>query len=264
MGRQSSVNQDLEAVPHCVTARNLSSWSIQLPWIEYMHNSLISAVTGMTLFECSLGYLPPLFPSQENEIAVPSVQSHLCRCCKVWRDASSIRLTATNAMPPVTKPLLPTTNQVRKFGFDILLKNSLAHIKLTSLSILLLLNLRCQGLWVFIPPSMCPSWNLFLLDHYVPQLAKWKEVVHMSFSVWTFFIFSCNSTSCLSTLSISIYSFIEKEMLALILALQLFSLYSISVFVVVFTDHNPLISSVLFRVLLRHWFAEFCFSRPTA
>ncbi len=52
----------------------------------------------MSPFKCSLGYQPPLFPTQEDEIAMPSVQAHLYRCHKVWKDAHStlVRSTAHN------------------------------------------------------------------------------------------------------------------------------------------------------------------------
>lgn len=88
-GQTERANQDLEAALRCMSARNPSNWSVHLPWIEYAHNSLTSTATGMTPFECSLGYLPPLFPAQEAEVAVPSVQAHLRRCRRIWRDARS-------------------------------------------------------------------------------------------------------------------------------------------------------------------------------
>ncbi|XP_035986262.1 uncharacterized protein LOC118559846 [Fundulus heteroclitus] len=34
-----------------------------------------------------MGFQPPLFPSLEKEVAVPSVQAQLCRCRWVWREA---------------------------------------------------------------------------------------------------------------------------------------------------------------------------------
>lgn len=44
----------------------------QLTWIQYAHNSLSNAATSMSPSEVSLGYQAPLFPIQEEEIAVPS------------------------------------------------------------------------------------------------------------------------------------------------------------------------------------------------
>ena len=82
-GQTERANQDLETALHCICAQNPASWSTHLTWVEYSHNSLPSAATGMTPFEASVGYLPPLFPSQEQEIAVPSVQLNLRR---IWRE----------------------------------------------------------------------------------------------------------------------------------------------------------------------------------
>ena len=57
-------------------------------------NTLVSAATGVSPFECSLGYQPPLFPHQESEVSVPSVQAHLRRCRRVWRTVRSALLRA--------------------------------------------------------------------------------------------------------------------------------------------------------------------------
>lgn len=82
-GETERANQNLVSALRCVTTANPSSWSSHLAWIEYAHNFLTSAATGLSPFEASLGYLPPLFPSQESHLAVPSVQRHLLRCRKV-------------------------------------------------------------------------------------------------------------------------------------------------------------------------------------
>ncbi|KAM6963003.1 olfactomedin-like protein 2B [Aplochiton taeniatus] len=71
---------------------NPTSWSDHLAWVEYAHNSLSSAATGMSPFECALGYQPPLFPGQEDEIVVPSVRAHLRRCRRIWKDACAALL----------------------------------------------------------------------------------------------------------------------------------------------------------------------------
>ena len=52
--------------------------------MEYAHNSLTSAATGLSPFECSLGYQPPLFPELERDLDVPSVQHHLQKIQQTW------------------------------------------------------------------------------------------------------------------------------------------------------------------------------------
>lgn len=97
-GQCERVNQDLESALRCVAASNAAAWSTHLAWIEYAHNSLTSTATGVSPFKASLGYQPPLFRSQESKLAVPSIQHHLCHCCKVWRDtcAALLRTSSSN------------------------------------------------------------------------------------------------------------------------------------------------------------------------
>uniref|UniRef100_A0A3Q2VMJ8 Integrase catalytic domain-containing protein n=1 Tax=Haplochromis burtoni TaxID=8153 RepID=A0A3Q2VMJ8_HAPBU len=83
-GQTERLNQELETTLRCVTAHNPASWSTFLPWVEYAHNTLTASATGLSPFEASLGYQPPLFPEQEAELAVPSVQHHLQRCRRAW------------------------------------------------------------------------------------------------------------------------------------------------------------------------------------
>uniref|UniRef100_A0A4W6CT62 Integrase catalytic domain-containing protein n=1 Tax=Lates calcarifer TaxID=8187 RepID=A0A4W6CT62_LATCA len=94
-GQTERANQHLESTLRCVCAADPSSWSEQLPWVEYAHNTHTSAATGLSPFEASLGYLPPLFPAQEEEIAVPSVQHHLRRCRRTWRRTRQALLRTT-------------------------------------------------------------------------------------------------------------------------------------------------------------------------
>uniref|UniRef100_A0A3B3HAY6 Integrase catalytic domain-containing protein n=1 Tax=Oryzias latipes TaxID=8090 RepID=A0A3B3HAY6_ORYLA len=86
-GQAERTNQDLEVALRCICSRHQTSWSSFLPWVEYAHNSLTSSASGMSPFECSLGYQPPLFPEQEKEVAVPSVQHLFRRCRRIWREA---------------------------------------------------------------------------------------------------------------------------------------------------------------------------------
>ena len=113
-------NQDLEAVLHCVKAQNPSSWRSHLPWIEHAHTSQSSAATGMPPFECFLSYLTSLFASQEEEIAVPSVQAHLRHCNKIWKDARVALLHSMDRNMCLANrhwTTHPTTNLARKIVF---------------------------------------------------------------------------------------------------------------------------------------------------
>ncbi len=86
-GQTERANQDLERVMRCLVSQNPSSWSQQLSWVEYAHNSLPVSSTGLSPFECSLGYQPPIFQSMESEVAVPSAHAFVQRCRRTWRRA---------------------------------------------------------------------------------------------------------------------------------------------------------------------------------
>uniref|UniRef100_A0A8C6KJR4 Gypsy retrotransposon integrase-like protein 1 n=1 Tax=Nothobranchius furzeri TaxID=105023 RepID=A0A8C6KJR4_NOTFU len=88
-GQTERMNQELEASLRCVTSSNPSDWSLFLPWVEYAHNSHVSSATGLSPFEVSLGYQPPLFPADEKDISVTSVHHHVRRCRRVWSVATS-------------------------------------------------------------------------------------------------------------------------------------------------------------------------------
>ncbi len=79
-GQAERANQDLERVLRCVASAEPSSWSSRLTMVEYAHNSLPVSSTGLSPFQCCLGYQPPLSPSQESDAIVPSAHS--------FRDAS--------------------------------------------------------------------------------------------------------------------------------------------------------------------------------
>ncbi|XP_077395444.1 uncharacterized protein LOC144031617 [Festucalex cinctus] len=86
-GQTERTNQDLEAMLRCVCQYNPTTWTIHLPWVEYAHNTQVSSATGQSPFYVAHGYQPPLFPSQEGQVVLPSIQLHLKRAHRVWREA---------------------------------------------------------------------------------------------------------------------------------------------------------------------------------
>ncbi|KAI2666750.1 Transposon Tf2-8 polyprotein [Labeo rohita] len=63
------------------------SWSRFLPWAEYAQNSLRQDTTGLTPFQCILGYQPPLFPWTEEPSNVPAVDYWFRESERVWDSA---------------------------------------------------------------------------------------------------------------------------------------------------------------------------------
>uniref|UniRef100_A0A672HVL4 Gypsy retrotransposon integrase-like protein 1 n=1 Tax=Salarias fasciatus TaxID=181472 RepID=A0A672HVL4_SALFA len=97
-GQTERLNQEMETLLRCATAEDPLAWSAHLPWVEYAHNSLVCSSSGLSPFQCSLGYQPPLFPSQERELAVPSVQAAMRRCERVWKRARAALLRSSRQM----------------------------------------------------------------------------------------------------------------------------------------------------------------------
>ena len=98
-GQTERANQGLESSLRCVAFRLPASWSTHLPWVEYAHNSLISSATGLSPFMVTHGFQPPLFPSQEAETTVPSVQAQFQRARRVWQEARNQRIADRHRTP---------------------------------------------------------------------------------------------------------------------------------------------------------------------
>uniref|UniRef100_A0A8C2GG98 Gypsy retrotransposon integrase-like protein 1 n=1 Tax=Cyprinus carpio TaxID=7962 RepID=A0A8C2GG98_CYPCA len=86
-GQSERANQDSERMLRCLVSKNPSSWSQQLSMFEYAHNSLPVSSMGLSPFECSIGYQPPVFPSLESEVTVPSAHAFVQRCHHRWTRA---------------------------------------------------------------------------------------------------------------------------------------------------------------------------------
>ncbi|KAK3518834.1 hypothetical protein QTP70_014909 [Hemibagrus guttatus] len=63
------------------------SWSQYLGWAEYAQNSLRQPSTGLTPFQCVLGYQPPLFPWSGEQSDVPAVDHCFRESERVWGSA---------------------------------------------------------------------------------------------------------------------------------------------------------------------------------
>lgn len=57
---------------------------------------MVSTATGISPFECSLGYRPLMFPQQETEVAVPSAREQLRQCRRMWSSAHAALLWAND------------------------------------------------------------------------------------------------------------------------------------------------------------------------
>ncbi len=67
------------------------SWSRFLPRAEYSQNSLCQNTTGLTPFQCILGYQPPLFPWTGEPSEFPAVDYWFRASERVW-DSAHIHL----------------------------------------------------------------------------------------------------------------------------------------------------------------------------
>lgn len=79
-GQTEWANQELEKLLRCLCSANPSSWASMLDWVEYAHNSLSSASTGVSLFQGACGYQLPLFEVQEEAVESSSVRAFMRHC----------------------------------------------------------------------------------------------------------------------------------------------------------------------------------------
>lgn len=91
-GQSERANQQMEMVLSCRASHDPASWTMQLPWVKYSMNSQPSSSMGLSPFQCCLGYQPPVFPAQEEDVGVPSAQAFISCCRRTWRRARSALL----------------------------------------------------------------------------------------------------------------------------------------------------------------------------
>ncbi|KAK3510533.1 hypothetical protein QTP70_009172 [Hemibagrus guttatus] len=95
-GQAERLNQEIGRFLRSYCSREQHRWSEFLPWAEYAQNSLIHSSTGLTPFQCVLGYQPPLFPWSGEPSDVPAVEEwyRLSQEVgqKVWLSTRNLRL----------------------------------------------------------------------------------------------------------------------------------------------------------------------------
>lgn len=97
-GQTERLNQELKTCLRCLVSQNHATWSEHLTWVEYAHNTLLSAATVLSPFQCINGYQPPLFPANEKEVTVPSGHTMVRRCHRIWASARRILLRSSAQM----------------------------------------------------------------------------------------------------------------------------------------------------------------------
>lgn len=156
-GQLERTNLSLESAHRCVVARNPTSWSSFLPWVEYVHNS---ADTGLSPFMPSLGYQPPLFDFQEDEVVVPSVQVNLHHCRIVCRQICSAFLHSAQQTQRQANHHVPAPTFL--LGQKVWLMTKDLPLKVDS-------------------QKLVPYFNLpFVIDHIFQHSAVHRKVPHLS------------------------------------------------------------------------------------
>ncbi|KAK3527262.1 hypothetical protein QTP86_018631, partial [Hemibagrus guttatus] len=86
-GQAERLNQEIGRFLRSYCSREQHRWSEFLPWAEYAQNFLIHSSTGLTPFQCVLGYQPPLFPWSGEPSDVPAVEEWCHQSQEVWKRA---------------------------------------------------------------------------------------------------------------------------------------------------------------------------------
>ncbi|KAK3533316.1 hypothetical protein QTP70_016027 [Hemibagrus guttatus] len=86
-GQAERLNQEIGRLLRSYCSREQQRWSEFLPWAEYTQNSLTHSATGLTPFQCVLGYQPSLFPWSGEPSDVPAMEEWSRLSQEVWERA---------------------------------------------------------------------------------------------------------------------------------------------------------------------------------
>ncbi|KAI5624965.1 hypothetical protein C0J50_15441 [Silurus asotus] len=79
--------QELSQYLWIYCSQDQGNWCCFLPWAEYAQNSLRQDTTGLTPFQCTLGFQPPLFPWSDEPSNMPAVDAWFQESNRVWESA---------------------------------------------------------------------------------------------------------------------------------------------------------------------------------
>uniref|UniRef100_W5LUZ2 Integrase catalytic domain-containing protein n=1 Tax=Astyanax mexicanus TaxID=7994 RepID=W5LUZ2_ASTMX len=83
-GQVERLNQEIGRLLRHYCHDQQNEWSRFLPWAEYAQNSLHNASTGLTPFQCFLGFQPPLFPWNAERTEAPAVNDWFEQSERAW------------------------------------------------------------------------------------------------------------------------------------------------------------------------------------
>ncbi len=86
-GQVERLKQELTRFLRSYCHRNQADWSRYLIWAEYAQNSLRKPATGLTPFQCVLGFQPPLFSWSVEPSDLPAINSWLQQSERTWNEA---------------------------------------------------------------------------------------------------------------------------------------------------------------------------------
>ncbi len=86
-GQVERLNQELTQFLRSYCHLNQKDWSHFLLWTEYAQSSLRKPSTGLTPFQCVLGFQPPLFPWSGEPSELPAINDWLQSSGEIWNTA---------------------------------------------------------------------------------------------------------------------------------------------------------------------------------
>ncbi len=86
-GQVERLNQEITRFLRSYCHQNQDDWRCFLLWAEYAQNSLRKPSTGLTPFQCVLGFQPLLFPWSGEPSELPAVNDWLMRSEETWNAA---------------------------------------------------------------------------------------------------------------------------------------------------------------------------------